>query len=153
MSSCLFYKSDITISMLALSVHPIREQCAFLPCHSSCSSSHQIRCGAWPCRDWECYKGEMRVPQLIYSRQHSTHPLAHIFKRECFFSFLFSLSISFNLSLFVLCFVILQQECANRLSILSSGYLQQLVKLLHTHSLAKDSALQVQSTLLVLSII
>lgn len=37
----------------------------------------------------------------------------------------------------------MQQEFANRLAVLSSDYLQQLVALLHTHSLAKNSSLQV----------
>jgi hypothetical protein len=68
--------------------------------------------------------------------------------------FLLSLCMTFILIWFAVFSEILQQEFANRLSILSSDYLQQLVKLLHTYSLAKRSALQVQNTLiLVLSII
>lgn len=78
----------------------------------------------------------------------------HMSKCECFMYFLLSLCMTFILIWFAVFSEILQQEFANRLSILSSDYLQQLVKLLHTYSLAKKSALQVQNTLiLVLSII
>lgn len=91
---------------------------------------------------------------FIDLRQRNSHPLSHMFKRTCFLYFLFLLCMSSNLIWNVVFSVILQQEFANRLSILSSDYLQQLVKLLHTHSLAKMSALQVKSTLiLVLSMI
>jgi len=41
----------------------------------------------------------------------------------------------------------MQQEFANRLAVLNSDYLQQLVALLHTHSLAKNSSLQVPYTI------
>lgn len=40
-----------------------------------------------------------------------------------------------------------KQEFANRLAVLNSDYLQQLVALLHTHSLAKNSSLQVPYTI------
>lgn len=45
--------------------------------------------------------------------------------------------------LYVLVLVNLQQEFANRLTVLSADHLQQLVALLHTHSFATNSALQV----------
>jgi len=37
----------------------------------------------------------------------------------------------------------MQQEVANRLTVLSADYLQQLVALLHTHALSSQNSLQV----------
>lgn len=40
---------------------------------------------------------------------------------------------------------LMQQEVANRLTVLSADYLQQLVALLHTHALSSQNSLQVSA--------